>query len=164
MEFPNGKFRGARDCDDIGNGLRLITDSGNNRLLIYDMKSQKYTKEIKSPWFANPYDADMLDDGDIVVSNIQTDTIVVIDPETGLIVRIIGYPVKWIVPHSLISVVIMYQVFKLFQEIKSNDKRKLRKILDFQVYKRVIYIILGLLGIYFFNAIFTFLWLFTIQG
>jgi len=74
LEFPNGKFRGARDCDDIGNGLRMITDSGNNRLLIYDMKSHKFIKEIKSPWFANPYDADLLPNGNVVVSNIQTDT------------------------------------------------------------------------------------------
>ncbi|MFX1490513.1 MAG: aryl-sulfate sulfotransferase [Promethearchaeota archaeon] len=164
LEFPKGKFRVARDCDDIGNGLRLITDSGNNRLLIYDMKSQQFIKEIKSPWFANPYDADLLPDGNIVVSNIQTDTIVIIDYETGLKVKIIGYPVKWIIPHSLISVVIGYQFLKLVKGIRDSEKKKLKKILEFKVYKRVIYIIIGLLGIYFFNALFSFLWLFTIQG
>ncbi len=164
LEFPHGKLRVARDCDDIGNGLRLITDSGNNRLLVYDMNSQSLIKEIKSPWFANPYDADMLDNGNILVSNLLTDTILIVDYETGLILRIIGFPYKWVVPYTLILTAIVYNSIQLFKTLKTSERKKLRKLLDFQLYRRIVYIVCGILSLYFFNAIITFLWIFNVQG
>ena len=163
LEFPNGRLRVARDCDDIGNGKRLITDSGNNRLLIYDMDSQKIVKEFKSPWFANPYDADMLENGRIVVSSLLTDTILIVDYNTGLVIRVIGFPYKWIVPYVLIISVIGYHSINLFKAIKGSEKRKLKKILDFQIYRRIVYISCGILILYFFNAIITFLTMFIIR-
>ena len=164
LEFPFGKFRFARDCDDIGNDMRLITDSGNNRLLIYDMKSKKVVKEIKSPWLANPYEADMLPNGNILVSNLFSDTILIIDYKTGIVVGIIGFPHKWIVPYCVIGTVMAYHSSKLIKALKISNKRKFRKILDFQIYRRIVYIILGILILYFFNTILTFLWFFTLGG
>ncbi|MFX0142467.1 MAG: aryl-sulfate sulfotransferase [Candidatus Hodarchaeota archaeon] len=164
LEFPYGKFRFARDCDDIGNNMRLITDSGNNRLLIYDLDSQKFVKEIKSPWLANPYDADMLNSGNIIVSNLFTDSILIIDYETGLVIGMIGFPHKWVVPYCMIGTVITYQTLRLIKTVKTSNKRKFRKILDFQIYRRIVYIILGILILYFFNAIINFLWFFTVRG
>jgi hypothetical protein len=164
LKFPHGELRIARDCDDIGNGLRLITDSGNNRLLVYDMMSQSIIKEIKSPWFANPYDADMLDNGNILVSNLLTDTIVFVDYETGIVVRMIGFPYKWVVPYCLIITAIGYHSVKLLAALKSSQKRRLKKVLDFNVYRRVLYIGFGILSLYYFGAIITFFWFFSIQG
>ncbi len=164
LQFPNGKLRLARDCDDIGDGKRLITDSGNNRLLIYDMDTQRIIKEIKSPWLSNPYEADMLGNGNIIVSNLFTDTILIIDQGTGLVIGIIGFPHKWVVPYCILSTIVVYHSFRLFKALKVSNKRKIRKILDFQVHRRIAYIILGVLILYFFNSIFNFLWFFTISG
>ncbi|MFX1428061.1 MAG: aryl-sulfate sulfotransferase [Promethearchaeota archaeon] len=163
LEFPHGRLRLARDCDDIGNGKRMITDSGNNRLLFYDMYSGKIIKEIKSPWFANPYDADMLENGRIIVTNLLTDTILFIDYNSGLVIRIIGFPYKWVVPYILIISAIGYHCFNLFKAIKSSEKRKLKKIFDFQVHRRLVYISCGILSLYFFNSIISFLWIFIFR-
>ncbi|MHA1913769.1 MAG: aryl-sulfate sulfotransferase [Promethearchaeota archaeon] len=164
LEFPYGKLRIARDCDDIGNGLRLITDSGNNRLLVYDMNSSKIIKEIKSILFGNPYDADLLDNGDILVSSSTKDLILIIDYETGLVIKVIGFPYKWIVPYSLIFLILGYFSIEMFQALKSSTKKKLRKIFDFQVYRQIIYLICTFLVFYFLDSILSFLWLFTFTG
>ncbi|MBY8990233.1 MAG: hypothetical protein KGD58_05725 [Candidatus Lokiarchaeota archaeon] len=163
MEFPYGRLRMVRDCDDIGNELRLITDSGNNRLLVYDMNSQKIVKEIKSPWFANLYDADMLENGNIVVSSILTDTILIVDYTTGLVIRVIGFPYKWVVPYLLIISVIGYHSLNLYKAVKRSEKIKIKKLLDFQVYRRLVYISCGFLALYFFSTIITSLWLFIFR-
>ena len=163
LEFPNGRLRVARDCDDIGGGRRLITDSGNNRLLVYDMSSQKIVKEIKSPWFANPYDADMLENGRIVVSNILTDTILIIDYDTGLVIRVIGFPYKWVVPYVLIFSIIGYHSLNLFKAIKMSKNTKIEKLLDFQVHRRLVYISLSILALYFLNSIITFVSVFIFR-
>ncbi|MFX0039869.1 MAG: aryl-sulfate sulfotransferase [Promethearchaeota archaeon] len=164
LEFPKGKFRLARDCDDIGNELRLITDSGNNRLLIYDMVSQKIVREIKSPLLANPYEADMTENGNIIVSNLFTDTVLIIDYETGLVIGMIGFPHKWVVPYCMIATIMAYQSSKLINAFKISNKQGIRKLVDFQIYRRIVYIILGILILYYFNAIFNFLWFFTVGG
>jgi hypothetical protein len=163
LEFPHGSLRMVRDCDDMGNGKRLITDSGNNRLLIYDMNSQKIVKEIKSPWFANPYDADILENGRIVVSSLLTDTILIVDYNTGLVIRVIGFPYKWVVPYLLIISVIGYHSINLFKAVKRSEKIKIKKLLDFQVYRRLVYISCGFLALYFFSTIITSLWLFILR-
>jgi hypothetical protein len=128
------------------------------------MISQSIVKEIKSPWFANPYDADILDNGNILVSNLLTDTILIIDYETGLLLELIGFPYNWVVPYTLIIVVIGYHCFNLFKAIKLSERRKIRKLLDFNVYRRIVFICCGALSLYFFNAIFSFLWLYNIIG
>ena len=163
LKFPEGRLRIARDCDDIGDGRRLITDSGNNRLLVYDMNAQKIVKEIKSPWFANPYDADMLENGRIVVSNLLSDTIVIVDYNTGLVIRVIGFPYKWVVPYILVLSVVSYHTSKLFKALKRSERRKIRKLLDFQVHRRVVYIICGILALYFSNIIVTYIFSFIIR-
>jgi hypothetical protein len=164
LEFPHGKLRIARDCDDIGNGLRLITDSGNNRLLIYDMSTSKIIKEIKSILFGNPYDADMLPNGDILVSSSVKDLILIVDYETGLITKVIGFPYKWVVPYFLIFLVLGYFSIKLFQAVKASAMKKIKKIFDFQVYRQIVYIICTFLVFYFLDSILSFLWLFSFTG
>ncbi|MFX1376927.1 MAG: aryl-sulfate sulfotransferase [Promethearchaeota archaeon] len=163
LEYPNTRLRMARDCDDIGNGLRLITDSGNNRVLVYDMKSQKIIKEFKSPWFANPYDADILGNDSIIVSNLLTDTIVIVDYSTGLVIKVIGFPHKWVVPTIMIISAMGYHTIKLYKAIKRSEKRTLRKILDFEVHRRLVYISCGILALVFFNSIISFLSVFLLR-
>jgi hypothetical protein len=126
--------------------------------------SQSIVKEIKSPWFANPYDADMLENGNILVSNMLTDTILIVEYETGLILGMIGFPYKWVVPYCLIITAIGYHSVKLFAALKGSEKRRLKKVLDFNVYRRILYIGCGILSLYFFEAIITFIWFFSIQG
>jgi hypothetical protein len=164
LKFPNGKLRLARDCDDIGNDKRLITDSGNSRLIIYDMSSQRIIKEIKSPWLANPYEADMLANGNIVVSNLFSDTILIIDSRTGLVIGILGFPHKWMVPYCIIGTIIAYHITRLIKTLKMSQKRGIRKITEFEIYRKIVYIIIGILILYFFNSIVNFLWFFTVSG
>ncbi|MFW9947134.1 MAG: aryl-sulfate sulfotransferase [Candidatus Odinarchaeota archaeon] len=155
--FPYGEFRWVRDCDDIGDNKRLITDSGNNRLLVYDMNSMSIIREIKSPYFSNPYEADLLDDGRLIVSGLTTGTIIIMDFNTGAVLGMIGFPNYWVLPISLIIGVTIYHSAQLIYALKKSNKRNIRKLLDFRVYKRIIYIISGILSLLFFTTIIAFL-------
>ena len=154
---PYGKFRWVRDCDDIGDNKRLITDSGNNRLLVYDMNSMNIVREIKSPFFSNPYEADLLEDGRLIVGGLTTGTIIIMDFNTGEIYGMIGFPNYWVLPISLIIGVIIYHSAQLINALKKSNKRNIRKLIDFQVYKRIIYIICGIISLLFFTTIIAFL-------
>jgi len=155
--YPYGKFRWVRDCDEIGGNKRLITDSGNNRLLVYDMNSMSIVREIKSPFFSNPYEADLLEDGKLIVGSLTTGTIIIMDFNTGKIYGMIGFPNYWILPISLIIGVIIYHSTQLINALKRSNKRNIRKLIDFQVYKRIIYIICGIISLLFFTTIIAFL-------
>ena len=124
---------------------------------------QKITKEFKSPWFANPYDADMLENGRIIVSNILSDTILFVEYKTGLVVGVIGFPYKWVVPYTLIFSAIGYHSLNFYKAIKRSEKIKIKKLLDFQVHRRLVYIICGILALYFLNSIITFMWMFIFR-
>ena len=154
---PYGKFRWVRDCDDIGDNKRLITDSGNNRLLVYDMNSMKIIREIKSPFFSNPYEADLLEDGRLIVGGLTTGTIIIMDFNTGEIYGMIGFPNFWVLPISLIIGVMIYHSAQLIKALKRSNKRNIRKLIDFQVYKRIIYIFCGIISLLFFTTIIAFL-------
>lgn len=154
---PYGKFRWVRDCDNIGDNKRLITDSGNNRLLVYDMNSMNIVREIKSPFFSNPYEADLLEDGRLIVGGLTTGTIIIMDFNTGDIYGMIGFPNYWVLPISLIIGVIIYHSAQLINALKKSNKRNIRKLIDFQVYKRIIYIICGIISLLFFTTIIAFL-------
>ncbi|MFX0026391.1 MAG: aryl-sulfate sulfotransferase [Candidatus Hermodarchaeota archaeon] len=154
---PYGEFRWVRDCDDIGDNKRLITDSGNNRLLIYDMNSMSIVREIKSPFFSNPYEADLLEDGRLIVSGITTGTILIMDFNTGNMTGMIGFPTYWVLPISIIIGVIIYHSAQLINAMKRSNKRNIRKLIDFQVYNRIIYIVCGILSLSFFTTIIAFL-------
>ena len=164
LKFPYGKFRWVRDCDDIGNGLRLITDSGNNRLLVYDTKSRKIIKEIRNPWLSTPYEADLLDNGQILVGNMLGGNILLIDYDSEAVIHVIGFPYNWALPFLLICLGIGYQSVQLTKAVKMSKKKSYRKILDFQVYRILIYILTSVLALYFFNIIITYVWIFLFEG
>ncbi len=164
LKFPYGKFRWVRDCDDIGNGLRLITDSGNNRLLIFDTKSRKIIKEIRNPWLSTPYEADLLDNGQILVGNMMGGNILFIDYDSESVIHVIGFPYKWAFPFLLICFGIVYQIVQLTKAVEKSKKKSFRKILDFQVYKILIYILTSILALYFFNIIVSYIWIFLFEG
>lgn len=164
LEFPYGKFRWVRDCDDIGNGLRLITDSGNNRLLVYDTKSRKIIKEIRTPWLSTPYEADLLDNGQILVGNMLGGNILLIDYDSEAVIHVIGFPYNWALPFLLICLGIGYHSVQLIKAVKKSKKKNYRKIFDFQVYKILIYILTSVLALYFFNIIITYVWIFLFEG
>jgi len=164
LEFPYGKFRWVRDCDDIGNGLRLITDSGNNRLLVYDTKSRKIIKEIRNPWLSTPYEADLLDNGQILVGNMLGGNILLIDYDSEAVIHVIGFPYNWALPFLLICFGIIYHTVQLTKAVKKSKKKSYRKILDFQVYKILIYILTSILVLYFFNIIVSYIWIFLFEG
>ncbi len=164
LEFPYGKFRWVRDCDDIGNGLRLITDSGNNRLLVYDTKSKKIIKEIRTPWLSTPYEADLLDNGQILVGNMLGGNILFIDYDSEAVIHVIGFPYNWALPFLLICLGIGYQSVQLTKAVKMSKKKSYRKILDFQVYRILIYILISVLALYFFNIIINYVWIFLFEG
>jgi len=164
LKFPYGKFRWVRDCDDIGNGLRLITDSGNNRLLIYNTKSRKIIKEIRNPWLSTPYEADLLDNGQIIVGNMMGGNILFIDYDSEAVIHVIGFPYNWAFPFLLICFGIIYHSVQLTKAVKKSKKKSYRKILDFQVYKILIYILTSILALYFFNIIVSYIWIFLFEG
>ncbi|MGB5912588.1 MAG: aryl-sulfate sulfotransferase [Promethearchaeia archaeon] len=161
---PHGKFRWVRDCDDIGDNKRLITDSGNNRLLVYDMNSMSIVREIRSPFFSNPYEADLLEDGRLIVSGLMSCSILIMDFNSGNIYGMIGFPNQFVLPISLIIGVIIYHSGQLINAFKKSNKRNIKKILDFQVYKRIIYIICGIIFLFFFTTIIAFLLVFQFFG
>ena len=164
LEFPYRKFRWVRDCDDIGNGLRLITDSGNNRLLIYDTKSRKIIKEIRNPWLSTPYEADLLDNGQILVGNMIGGNILFIDYDSEAVIHVIGFPYNWAFPFLLICAGIIYNSVQLTKAVKKSKRKSYRKILDFQVYRILIYILTSVLVLYFFNIIISYVWIFLFEG
>ncbi|MFX1314773.1 MAG: hypothetical protein ACFE9T_02845 [Promethearchaeota archaeon] len=164
LEFPHGKFRWVRDCDDIGNGLRLITDSGNNRLLVFDTNSKKIIKEIRNPWLSTPYESDLLDNGQIVVGNMLGGNILFIDYDSGIVIHIIGFPHYWAVPFFIICLGTGYHSVQLIKAIKKSNKKNFRKLFDFQVYKILIYLLVSILALYFFNTIVSYLWIFLFEG
>ncbi len=164
LEFPYGKFRWVRDCDDIGNGLRLITDSGNNRLLVYDTKSRKIIKEIRNPWLSTPYEADLLDNGQILVGNMMGGNILIIDYDSEAVIHVIGFSSYWAFPFLLICFGIIYQSVQFIRAVKNSKKQSYRKIFDFQVYKILIYLLTSVFALYFFNTIICYVWLFLFKG
>ena len=164
LEFPYGKFRWVRDCDDIGNGLRLITDSCNNRLLVYDTKSREIIKEIRNPWLSTPYEADLLDNGQIIVGNMMGGNILFIDYDSEAVIHVIGFPYNWAFPFLLICLGIVYQIVQLIKAVEKSKKKSYRKIFDFQVYRILIYILTSVLALYFFNIIITYVWIFLFEG
>jgi hypothetical protein len=164
LEFPEGKLRWVRDCDEIGNYQRLITDSGNNRLLVYDMIRKDIIREIKTPLLMVPYEADLLDDGRIVVGGLMSGTIIFIDFASGGVLGIIGFPSNWLTPFILILDGLIFFLFAVFYEIKRSPKRKWLKLIDFRVYKNLIYSLICLLLLLFFNSIINFIWLFELNG
>lgn len=164
LEFPYGKFRWVRDCDDIGNGLRLITDSGNNRLLVYDTKSKKIIKEIRNPWLSTPYEADLLDNGQILVGNMLGGNILFIDYDSEAVIHVIGFPYNWALPFLLICCGIVYQIVQLIKAVEKSKKKSYKKIFDFQVYRILIYILTSILALYFFNIIVSYIWIFLFEG
>lgn len=164
LEFPNGKFRWARDCDDIGGDLRLITDSANARLLVYDMNSEQFIKEIRSPFFFNPYEADLLEDGRIIAGSIEYGCLIIIDYETGATLGIIGFPVLISGPYLLVLVILVYHLIMLFITIKNSNKKPKQKISSFHVYRRIIYVVSTVLSLIFFTYIIEFLWEFQIRA
>lgn len=164
LAFPYGKFRWVRDCDDIGNGLRLITDSGNNRLLIYDTKSRKIIKEIRNPWLSTPYEADLLDNGQIIVGNMLGGNILFIDYDSELVIHVIGFPYNWSFPFLLICFGIIYQSIQLIRAINKSQMKSYRKLFDFQVYRNLVYILTSVLALYFFNIIISYVWIFMFEG
>jgi len=164
LKFPDGKFRMVRDCDDIGNNQRLITDSNNNRIIIYDIMDNKIIKEFKSPFLLSPYEADLLEDGRIIAGNTMGGAMIILDSETGFTLGMIGFPINHIFPISLIFGFILYNSIYLVKEIKSNKKNGIKKIFDYHVYERIIYLGISILFLIFSNYIFLFIYSFQIKG
>ena len=105
----------------------------------------------------------MLENGRIVVSSLFTDTILIVDYNTGLVIRVIGFPYKWVVPYTVIIFATGYHFFNLFKAVKRSEKIKIKKLMDFQIYRRLVYISCGILALYFFNTIITFLGVFIFR-
>jgi hypothetical protein len=164
LNFPNGKFRNVRDCDEIDGDRRLITDSENNRLLVYDMISQSFIKEIRSPWFLNPYEADLLDDGRVISGNAMGGPMVILDYETGVTVGIIGLPLNHIFPISLFFGFWTYNSFYLVVNLRKSDCKGLKKLLEYKIYKRLVYIGISLIFLLYMNYVVMFLYRFQFRG
>ncbi|MBD3212583.1 MAG: hypothetical protein GF311_08240 [Candidatus Lokiarchaeota archaeon] len=164
LTFPYGKFRNVRDCDEIEGDRRLITDSENNRLLVYDINSKTFIKEIRSPWFLNPYEADLLKDGRIIAGNAMGGPLVILDYESGDTIGIIGFPLNHIFPISLLIGFWIFNSIILVKNIRESDRKGFNKLLEYKIYKRLVYIVISLIILVFINYVVMFLYRFQFKG
>ena len=110
LEFPRGELRWARDCDDIGNGTFMITDSNNGRIFFVDRDEGVITQEFGGYYLAQPYEADYVEiDGKnwILVGDPPSTAIILIDPDSDAFI-LFGNPV---IPNYLRLFIGLFSVY-----------------------------------------------------
>jgi len=110
LEFPRGELRWARDCDDIGNGTYMITDSNNGRIFFVDRDAGVITQEFGGYYLAQPYEADFVNiDGKdwILVGDPPSTAIILIDPDSDSFI-LFGNPV---IPNYLRLFIGLFSVY-----------------------------------------------------
>jgi len=160
LDFPFGELRWARDCDDIGNGIFMITDSNNGRVFFVDRDEGRIIQEFGGWYLAQPYEADYIEiDGKkwILVGDSPSTAITLIDPESDLF-TVYGFPG---IPNYLRLFVGLFSFYYLFmfssaflsfKEIKLLERFKKR-----EVYRELTLLVLSILILIFVGSLYRYL-------
>ncbi|MHA2425310.1 MAG: hypothetical protein ACXAEF_11010, partial [Candidatus Thorarchaeota archaeon] len=167
LSFPRGELRWARDCDDIGNGTYMITDSNNGRIFFVDREEGVITQEFGGYYLIQPYEADYIEiDGKnwILVGDPPSTSIILIDPDSDAFIAL-GNPV---IPNYLRLFVGLFCVYYIFMFgdafLKAEEEGIIASLKKPEVYREIIMIALSFTIILYGGSLYRYLVEFGLWG
>ncbi|MHA1893953.1 MAG: aryl-sulfate sulfotransferase [Candidatus Helarchaeota archaeon] len=161
-EYPPGLsvLKWVRDIDPLPNGHYLIDDSNNNRLLELDLTTNTIVKIWTFGVNGVPYDADYVPEKNwILVSNSYMNSIVILDYNTGLILRWIGFPSE-LLPfiYSLIALIVIVGYYLIKDLKESTETSKLKTLKKFKNIEKIILLTSLIICLILFKYVMAALW------